>query len=136
MNDTPKTKFVPLPEELNKISGIIVDSALTVHKYYGPGLKESIYEESLILELTKRGVNVESQVTLSVHYYEQTLKQRLKLDLLVEKSIIVEIKSAQEIITVHEAQLLTYLKITGLRLGLIINFDTPLIKNGIKRIIR
>ena len=64
------------------------------------------------------------------------MKQRLKLDLLVEKSIIVEIKSAKEIITVHEVQLITYLKITGLRLGLIINFDTPLIKNGIKRIIR
>jgi GxxExxY protein len=136
MNDIPRTKFGPLPEQLSRISGIIVDSALTVHKYYGPGLKESIYEESLILELKKRGVHVESQVMLPVQYYEQTLKQRLKLDLLVEKSIIVEIKSAQEIITVHEVQLITYLKITGLRLGLIINFDTSLIKNSIKRIIR
>jgi len=65
MNNTPR-KFGPLPDQLNRISGIIVDSALTVHKYYGPGLKESIYEESLILELTKRGIHVESQVSIPV----------------------------------------------------------------------
>ena len=136
MNDIPVKKFAPLPERFNKISGAIVDSALAVHRYYGPGLKESLYEESLIIELTDRGILAESQVTLPVQYYKRTLKQRLVLDLLIEKSIIVEIKSTNGILSVHEQQLLTYLKITGLRLGLIINFNAPLIKQGIKRIIR
>jgi GxxExxY protein len=137
MSDTSKKKkFEPLPKRFNDISGIIVDSALAVHKYYGPGLKESLYEESLILELTDRGLLVESQVTLPVHYYERTLKQRLILDLLVEKCVIVEIKSVAQILPVFETQLLTYLKITGLRLGLIINFNVPLVKDGIRRIIR
>lgn len=129
-------RIEPLPERFNKISGIIVDSALAVHRYYGPGLRESLYEESLILELTERGLLVESQVMLPVHYHARTLKQRLILDLLVEKCVIVEIKSVKEILPVHESQLLTYLKITDLRPGLILNFNAPLMKDGIKRIIR
>ncbi len=132
----PPKRFEPLPPHTNAVSRAIVDAALAVHRYYGPGLRENLYEESLILELTSRGLMVESQVMLPVHYYQQLLKQQLVLDLLVEKCVVVEIKSVSEILPVYEKQLLTYLKITGLRLGLIINFNVPLIKDGIKRIIR
>jgi GxxExxY protein len=136
MVDVVDKKFEPLPERVNRISGIIVDSALTVHRYYGPNLRERIYEESLILELSKRGLFVESQVWLPVHYYEMTLKQRIIIDILVEKCVIVEIKSVSQLTPDHETQLLTYLKITGIRLGLLINFNVPLIKDGIRRFIR
>lgn len=129
-------KFEPLPERTNWVSGAVVDSALAVHRYYGPGFRESLYEESMILELKDRGLLVESQVMYPVHYHHRLLKQRIVLDLLVEKCVVVENKSVPNILPVHETQLLTYLKITGLRLGLIINFNVPLIKDGIKRLIR
>ena len=129
-------RIEPIPESYNKITGIIVDSALAVHRYYGPGLKESLYAESLILELMDRGLLVESQVVLPVHYYQRLLKQKLIIDLLVEKCVVVEIKSVREILPVHETQLLTYLKITDLRQGLILNFNAKLMKDGIKRLIR
>jgi len=132
---TQITRIKPLPDRLNEISGIIVDSALAIHRYYGPGLLESIYEECLIFELTERGLIVESQVTLPINYHDHRLKKGLKLDLLVEKSVIVEIKSVDQILTLHQSQLLTYLKITNCRLGLVINFNEKLIKDGIKRVV-
>jgi len=128
-------KNILLPDRLNQISGMIVDSALAIHRYYGPGLLESVYEECLIIELTERGLVVESQVTLPINYRDHLLKKGLKLDLLVEKSVIVEIKSVDQILPIHQSQLLTYLKITNLRLGLVINFNAKLIKEGIKRVV-
>jgi GxxExxY protein len=86
----------PIPDHLNQISGAIVDSALAIHRYYGPGMLESIYEECLIIELTERGFKVESQVTLPIEYRGHHLKKGLKLDLLVEKSVIAEIKSVDQ----------------------------------------
>jgi GxxExxY protein len=129
------SKKEPLPVYLNKISGAIVDAAFSVHTTLGPGLLESIYEECLIIELIERGLRVESQVLLPINYKGRLLKRQLRIDLIAEKSVIVEIKNVENILPVHEAQLITYLKLSGLRLGLIINFNSALIKDGIKRIV-
>jgi len=125
----------PFPAHLNKISGAIVDAAFAVHTTLGPGLLESIYQDCLIIELIERGLKVESQVLLPINYKGRLLKRKLRIDLVVEKSIILEIKNIEKILPVHEAQLITYLKLSGHRLGLIINFNSALIKDGIKRII-
>ncbi len=125
----------PFPIHLNKISGAVVDAAFAVHTTLGPGLLESVYEECLIIELIERGLVVESQVLLPINYKGRPLKRQLRIDLVVEKSVIVEIKNVENILPVHEAQLITYLKISGRRPGLIINFNSALIKDGIKRIV-
>jgi GxxExxY protein len=120
---------------LNDISGLIVDAAVHVHKNLGPGLLESIYEEALCYELGKRNLAFERQKNLTVPYEDIILNTQLRLDLIVENQIVVELKSSEKIIPLYEAQLLTYLKITGLPLGLLLNFNSPLMKEGIRRII-
>jgi GxxExxY protein len=112
----------------------VVDAAFAVHKEIGPGLLESVYEVCLCHELKIRKVPFASQVSLPITYKGLRLDAGLRLDLLVADSIIVELKSVQRIEPVFEAQLLSYLKLTGLRLGLLINFNVPLIKHGISRI--
>ncbi len=121
--------------DLNNISGAIVDSAINVHKNLGPGLLESIYEEALCYEFEKRRLSYERQKRLKIPYEEIVLKTDFRLDLIVENKIIVELKCVERIIPIHEAQLLTYLKITDCKLGLLLNFNCPLMKDGIKRII-
>lgn len=113
----------------------MVDAAFTIHKELGPGLLESVYEVCLRHELTIRKIPYAAQVPLPVTYKGLRLDAGLRLDLLVANSIIVELKSVQRIEPVFEAQLLSYLKLTGLRLGLLINFNVPLIKHGISRIV-
>lgn len=120
---------------LNDISGLIVDAAVHVHKNLGPGLLESIYEEALCYELGKRNLAFERQKNLTVPYEDIILNTQLRLDLIVENQIVVELKSSEKIIPLYEAQLLTYLKITGLPLGLLLNFNSTLMKEGIRRII-
>ncbi len=122
-----------LPRETDRIAAQIVDAAFKVHSTLGPGLLESVYEICLTYELQKRGLKVERQVALPVVYDGERLDAGLRLDLLVENRVIVEIKAVEKMIPVFQAQLLTYLKLTGKRLGLIINFNVPLIKQGIKR---
>ena len=113
-----------------------VDAALAVHRALGPGLLESVYEQCLIHELHSRGLRVARQVLLPIRYREITIDAGLRLDLLVESILIVEIKAIERIMPIHEAQLLTYLKLADKELGLLINFNVPLIKDGIRRIIR
>ena len=113
----------------------VVDSAFKVHSALGPGLLESVYEICLAHELRKRGVKFQTQVILPIIYDDVRLDAALRLDFIVERQLIVEIKSVETILPVFEAQLLTYLKLTGIRLGLLINFNVPRIKEGIKRII-
>lgn len=120
---------------LNDISGVIVDCAIQVHKTLGPGLLESIYEEALCYELDKKGVSFEVQIPLNVPYKDITLKTTYRLDLIVENQVVVELKSVEKLIPLYNAQLMTYLKITNKKLGLILNFNAPLMKDGIKRII-
>lgn len=119
----------------NEISKVIFDSALRVHKNLGPGLLESAYEECLFYELQKRGLNVEKQKPLPLIYEEVKLEIGYRLDLLVENKVVIEIKAVEALNDVHLAQVLTYLKLSDCKLGLLINFNVALIKDGIKRVV-
>jgi GxxExxY protein len=119
----------------NEISRIIVNCAFKVHSELGPGLLESAYEACFIHELLQESVKVESQKPLPLIYKGITIDCGYRLDILVEDKVIIEIKSVDELSNIHTAQLLTYLKLSNKRLGLLINFNVLLIKNGIKRIV-
>jgi len=130
-----KTQREPIPEKINQLATQVVDATFTVHSALGPGLLENVYEVCLAHELTKRSLKVERQVALPVSYDGIRLDAALRFDLLVENCLVVELKAVETLLPVHEAQLLTYLKLSGHRLGLLINFNVPLIKEGIKRVV-
>lgn len=119
----------------NEISKIIFDTALKVHKALGPGLLESAYEECLFYELSKAGLFVEKQKPLPLIYEEVKLEIGYRVDIIVENKVIIEVKSIDALNDVHLAQILTYLKLSGCKLGMLINFNVALIKNGIKRVV-
>jgi GxxExxY protein len=119
--------------ELNELTEKIIGCAIKVHRTLGPGLLESAYEVCLVHELRKAGLRVEKQVPVPIIYDGVALDACYQLDVVVEDSIILELKSVERIMPIYEAQLLTYLKLTNRKLGLIINFNTQLLKNGIKR---
>jgi GxxExxY protein len=120
----------------NEISRIIVQSAIEVHRTLGgPGLLESVYEEALTWELESRGLTVERQKSVPIRYKGQTLAAPLKLDLLVNGLVIVECKATTDYYAIFEVQTLTYLRLTGLKLGMVINFGERLVKNGIHRVV-
>ncbi|UPT71704.1 MAG: GxxExxY protein [Flavobacterium sp. JAD_PAG50586_2] len=119
----------------NELSKIVFDCALKVHQSLGPGLLESAYEECLFYELRKTGLEVQKQKALPLFYEEVRLDIGYRIDIIVENKIILEIKSVDALNDVHFAQLLTYLKLTNCKLGLLINFNVVLIKNGIKRVV-
>jgi GxxExxY protein len=121
--------------EINQVSGIVVDAAMKVHSALGPGLLESAYETCLIRELRKRGLRVESQVPIAVRYDGETLDVGYRADLLVEGIVLVELKSVETILPIHKAKLLSYLRLSGKEVGLLINFNVEHLKNGIKRVI-
>lgn len=126
----------PIPQATEEIARQIVDGTYTVHRALGPGLLESVYETCLAHELTKRRLQVERQVALPVVYDGLQLDAGLRLDLLVEKTVIIELKAVEMLMPIHTAQALTYLKLTGLRLALLINFNVPVISDGIRRVVR
>lgn len=119
----------------NEISRIVVDISYKIHTKLGPVLLESVYEAILYHELTKRGLNVDRQKPLPVIWDEVFLDIGFRADLIIEDKVIIEIKSVEQIANVHPKQLLTYLKVTGMKLGLLINFNESLIKKGISRIV-
>lgn len=119
----------------NELSKIVFDCALKVHQNLGPGLLESAYEECLSYELKKTGLHVEKQKALPLVYEEIKLDIGYRIDIIIENKLILEIKSVEALNDVHFAQLLTYLKLTNCKLGLLINFNVALIKNGIRRIV-
>ncbi len=119
---------------LNKVAREIVDAAYKVHYKLGPGLLEQIYETCLIKELSKKGLKVAKQVPIPVMYDGEQLELGFRLDLLVDDSVIIELKAVEVVLPVHHAQVMTYLKLSGKKLGLLINFNVPLIGKGIKRI--
>ena len=125
-----------LPPEIEAVSTVLIDSAFKVHQSLGPGLLESVYQTCLCIELDNRGVAYETQVPIPIIYEGVDAGTGLRLDLLVEKNLIVEIKALEQLLPIHQSQLLTYLKLANLRLGLLINFNVILFKQGIKRIIR
>ena len=119
----------------NELSRIVFDCALKVHQKLGPGLLESAYEECLFYELRKIGLEVEKQKALPLIYEEVKLDVGYRLDIIIENKLIIEIKSVDALNDIHFAQLLTYLKLTNCKLGMLINFNVVLIKNGIKRVV-
>lgn len=120
--------------ELNDITERIIGCAIKVHRVLGPGLLESTYEICLIHELSKAGLRLESQVALPVVYDGIRLDAGYRIDLLVEDQIIVELKSVEGLHPIHEAQVISYLKLSGRKIGLLINFNVTLLKNGIRRL--
>ncbi len=118
---------------LNKITEQVIGAAIEVHKSLGPGLLESAYEECLCHELKLRNVRFERQKPLPVEYKGTRLDCGYRLDLLVENAVVIEIKAIESIEPIHEAQLLTYLRLGGWKLGLLINFNVPVLKDGIRR---
>lgn len=120
-------------EEEDRIGTEIVDAAYMVHKELGPGLLEKVYEACMEYELQKRGLNVKRQISLPIEYDGMIFNEALKLDLLINDSVIIELKSVETFNKLWEAQILSHLKLTQLNLGYLINFSTPLIKHGIKR---
>jgi GxxExxY protein len=118
---------------LDQIGKDIIDAAFTVHKTMGPGLNEAIYHECLCRELQHRGIPYVSEEVITIEYRGVKLDKRYVADLVVEGRVIVEIKSVSDLLPIHEAQLLNYLKLTNTQLGYLINFNVELIKNGIKR---
>jgi GxxExxY protein len=121
--------------EINKITEIIIGCAIEVHKHLGPGLLESTYEACLCYELIKAGIHVQRQVPMPLIYKEIRLEQGYRIDMLVENCIVLEIKMVEAIADVHTAQTLTYLKLSGAKVGLIINFNVLKLTSGIKRLV-
>ncbi len=126
----------PLDEyRVNSITGAIIDCSIRVHKELGPGLLESVYEVCLMKELISVGLSVKRQLSLPVVYKGEKIDIDFKIDLLVEDEVIVELKAVESILPVHEAQILTYLKLSGMKIGLLLNFNTKLLKDGIRRFV-
>jgi GxxExxY protein len=127
--------FQPVPNSTEAAAARLLDAAFEVHRKLGPGLLESVYEVCVCHELTKLGVTFQRQACLPIVYDNVLIESGLRLDVVVASEVIGEFKAVETILPVHEAQLLTYLKLTGIRLGFLINFNVPLLKNGIKRIV-
>lgn len=131
-NDTPRA---PIPAETERVAAAIVDAGLRVHKTLGAGLLESIYERCLVHELAKRGLEPRRQVAVPIVYDGMTLDGEFRIDLLVNGVIVVEVKSVDALLPVHQSQIITYLKLSGCRMGFLLNFNVPLFKNGVRRVV-
>ena len=127
----PDSPFAPD----DPLSGRIIGAAIAVHKSLGPGLLESVYHECMRIELEELGIPFKSEVPIPIVYRGRTLAARHKLDLIVDERVIVEIKAIDLLAKIHDAQLLTYLRLTSKRLGLLINFSVPFLRDGLKRIV-
>ncbi len=126
----------PTKEELNRLSEAIIGAAIAVHRELGPGLLESAYEACLAFELIDRGLRVARQKELPVIYRSVQVDCGYRLDRFVEEMVIVELKAVDKVLAIHEAQLMSYLKLSGCHLGLLINFNVRVLKDGLKRIVR
>ena len=122
-------------ERVNALTGEIIGAAIEVHRALGPGLLESAYEECLCHELALRGIVFRRQVPLPLAYKGIQLDCGYRLDLLVEDTVVVEVKAVQEVLPLHEAQLLTYLRLGGWKVGLLLNFNVPVLRRGIRRLV-
>jgi GxxExxY protein len=130
-----KLMYAPIPTQVEAAARQCIDAALQVHKSLGPGLLESAYEHCLAHELGRRGIKVERQLALPIVYEGERLDAGYRLDLVVDGCVIVEVKSLDALAPIHDAQVLTYLKLSGLRVGLLINFNVILLKQGLKRFV-
>ena len=119
--------------DINKLTGQVIGAAIEVHKALGPGLLESAYEECLCHELLLRKISIQRQLAVPIKYKGVNLDCGYQLDIVVANELIVELKACEKVLPIHEAQLLTYLKLTRIKYGLLINFNVPILKEGIKR---
>ena len=126
-------KYEPIDPETERIATQVLDAAFDVHRELGPGLLEETYEDCFAYELTDRGIRYERQRFLPVKYKEVKVDTRLRFDLLIENRIVVEVKAVEKVHPVHEAQLMTYMKLSSCRLGFLLNFNVVLLKDGISR---
>ncbi|NBC95748.1 MAG: GxxExxY protein [Deinococcus-Thermus bacterium] len=124
----------PMPPAVEALSRQVVDAAFCVHRELGPGLLESVYESCLAIELNQRHLDFERQKLIPIHYKGMPIEAKLRLDFLVDDRLIIEVKAVEKLQPIFDAQLLTYLKITRLRLGLILNFNVRMLRDGIRRI--
>jgi GxxExxY protein len=124
------------PEGLNNLTSALIDAAITVHRELGPGLLEAVYTECLTYELQERNFEVETNLRLPIVYRGRTLSNHYFLDLRVNREVIIEVKSIAALAPVHSAQVMTYLRLSGCHVGLLINFNAALLKDGLRRIIR
>jgi GxxExxY protein len=122
-------------DEINKITEKIIACAIEVHRELGPGLLESAYRDCLAYELSKQNLAVEIEKSVPVQYKKVKIDCAFRADIIVDNKVIIELKAVEKLLPVHEAQLLTYMKLTHIKIGLIINFNVRLLKNGIKRLI-
>ncbi len=122
-------------EEYNRLSKIILDVCIAVHREMGPGLLESVYEKCIMKELELRGLHAENQVSIPLFYKGFKLSKDYIIDILIENEIIIEIKSSEKMLPVYEAQIISYLKLSKKKLGFLVNFNVPLLKNGFKRFV-
>jgi GxxExxY protein len=127
--------FAPIPPEVERVGKAVLNAAFKVHTALGPGLLESVYETCVAFELTQSGLRAPTQVALPVTYQGIKMDAGLRPDIIVEESVIVEFKSVDTMHSIFDAQLITYLKLTGMRLGFLINFNVVHLKDGIKRIV-
>jgi len=128
-------EFAKIPEDLEAISYTVIGLAIEVHRQLGPGLLESAYQECLFYEIKKAGLKVEKEITLPIIYKEIKLDQGYRIDLLVENKLVIELKTVENYTPVHFAQILTYLKLGNYPLGLLINYNSKILRNSIKRFI-
>ncbi|MGK7392247.1 MAG: GxxExxY protein [Candidatus Cyclobacteriaceae bacterium M2_1C_046] len=129
-------QYQPIGKEtLNQISAVILDSAIAVHREMGPGLLEGVYQHCMVKELIIKDLKVYTMVQVPLHYKGEALNKDYIIDILVEDEIILELKAVEGILPVHEAQIISYLKLANKRLGFLINFNVPLLKNGFKRFV-
>ncbi len=122
-------------EEYNRLSKIILDACITVHKEMGPGLLESVYQECLLKELELRGIQAKGEIKIPLIYKGFELSKEFSIDVLVEEEIILELKSIEELKPVHTAQIISYLKLANKKLGFLVNFNVPVLKEGFKRFV-
>ena len=124
-----------MKEESDQLSSVIIGAAIEVHRYLGPGLLENTYERALIFELEQKGLELKTQEPVPVIYKGHSLGTDYKLDLLVNDLVVVELKAVEKVLPIHKAQLLTYLKLKKRWLGLLINFNAPVLKQGVVRVV-
>lgn len=128
-------KYSDMPQELNNLSAKVVDCIYQVHKNLGAGYLESIYEECLCIELKEQGIAFQRQFPINIVYKSKPVDANFRLDLVVEGKILIELKSVEVLLPVHQAQIYSYLNMAALSLGFLVNFNTPLIKDGIRRFV-
>ena len=135
MLNSPKKIYSPIPVETERIGRLVLDAAYKVHTVLGPGLLESVYQIAVKHVLETNGILAEKEVKLPILFEGVSLESALRIDMLVEKCVIAELKSVEKMNPVYEAQLLTYLRLSKVRLGFLINFNIPHLKDGIKRVV-